>query len=429
MARPITMPKLGQSEERVTLARWLKKEGDSVLKGDVLFEIETDKSLLEVESFFQGTLLRILVAEGTTVPVQTTVAFVGDPGDLIPEVGDRSAQTFRPGREQRAEAQTSAQPAPPLNGSSLLRISPRAARLAKEAAIDPALVVGTGPGGRVVERDVIAYLDAKGPHPAITPSASQPAAQPNTDILSVRKPTGSEEAGASAVRNALAETTIPMSRMRQVIAARLTASFTTTPHFFLTVSTDMTDLLQLRLELNAQGMSYTVTDFIVVAAILSLKEFTAVNSTTDGKNLYRRNKVHLGLAVSLDDGVVVPVIRDGDELTLSEIHERAAALVAKARAGRLTPDEMTGSTFTISNLGMLDVENFTAIINPGEGAILAVSSILKQPVVRNDQIVARQVMKMTLSADHRIIDGALAAAFVNAIKGKLEDVSLWKRLA
>jgi len=263
----------------------------------------------------------------------------------------------------------------------------------------------------------------------MTPSASQPAAQSDADILSVSTRTGSEQAGAPAVRDALAETTIPMSRMRQVIAARLTASFTTTPHFFLTVSTDMTDLLQLRLELNAQGMSYTVTDFIVVAAILSLKEFTAVNSTTDGKNLYRRNKVHLGLAVSLDDGVLVPVIRDGDELTLSEIHERAAALVAKARAGRLTPDEMTGSTFTISNLGMLDAENFTAIINPGESGILAVSSILKQPVVRNDQIVARQVMKMTLSADHRIIDGALAAAFVNAIKGKLEDVSLWKRLA
>src|SRR6266851_575852 len=174
MARPITMPKLGQSEERVTLARWLKKEGDSVLKGDVLFEIETDKSLLEVESFFQGTLLRILVAEGTTVPIQTTVAFVGDPGDLIPEVGDPSARTLRPGREQRAEAQTSAQPAPPLNAASL----------AREAALDPALVVGTGPGGRVVERDVIAYLDANGPQTAITPSASQPAAQPNTDILS-----------------------------------------------------------------------------------------------------------------------------------------------------------------------------------------------------------------------------------------------------
>src|SRR5438552_5237999 len=208
MARPITMPKLGQSEERVTLARWLKKEGDSVLKGDVLFEIETDKSLLEVESFFQGTLLRILVAEGTTVPVQTTVAFVGDPGDPIPEVGDPSARTLRPGRQQRAEAQTSAQPAPPLNGSSLFRISPRAARLAKEAAIDPAPVVGTGPGGRVVERDVIAYLDAKGLYPAITPSASQPAAQSDADILSVSPRTGSEQAGAPAVRDDLAETPI-----------------------------------------------------------------------------------------------------------------------------------------------------------------------------------------------------------------------------
>jgi pyruvate dehydrogenase E2 component (dihydrolipoamide acetyltransferase) len=341
MARPITMPKLGQSEEQVTLARWLKKEGDSVLKGDVLFEIETDKSLLEVETFYQGTLLKILVAEGETVPVQTIVGFVGDPGDPIPEVGDPGARTLRLGREQFAKVQTSAQPAPPPNASSLFRISPRAASLAKEAAIDPTLLVGTGPGGRVVERDVKAYLDAKGRHPAVTPTASQPAAQPSTDILTVRKPAGSEETGASPVRDAMAGTTIPMSRMRQVIAARLTASFTTTPHFFLTVSADMTDLLQLRSELNAQGMSYTVTDFIAVATVLSLKEFTAVNSTTDGKNLYRHNKVHLGLAVSLDDGVVVPVIRDGDELTLSEIHQRAAALVAKARAGSLTPDEMT----------------------------------------------------------------------------------------
>jgi len=216
--------------------------------------------------------------------------------------------------------------------------------------------------------------------------------------------------------------------MRQVIAERLTRSFTTTPHFFLTVSVDMTDLVAFRSALKAQGTACTITDFVGIAAALSLKEFPVVNSTTDGRYLYRQNNVHLGLAVNLDGGVVVPVIRNADELSLAEVHERSAELVAKARAGRLTPDEMRGSTFTISNLGMLDVENFTAIINPGESAILAVSSILKHPAVANDRVVVRQMMKMTLSADHRIIDGAVGAAFVNAIKAKLQDMPLWNRL-
>jgi pyruvate dehydrogenase E2 component (dihydrolipoamide acetyltransferase) len=220
-----------------------------------------------------------------------------------------------------------------------------------------------------------------------------------------------------------------MSRMRQVIAARLTESFTTTPHFFVTVAVDMTELVNFRSELKAQGASYTVTDFIAKAVALSLVEFPIVNSTTDGQNVRWHSKVHLGLAVNLEQGLVVPVIRDADELSLAEVHDRATELVAKARAGKLTPDEMSGSTFTISNMGMLDIENFTAIINPGESAILAVSSTLKQPVVKDGQIVVRDIMKMTLSSDHRIIDGATAARFANAIKQKLEEMSLWKRLA
>jgi pyruvate dehydrogenase E2 component (dihydrolipoamide acetyltransferase) len=217
--------------------------------------------------------------------------------------------------------------------------------------------------------------------------------------------------------------------MRQVIAQRLSRSFTSTPHFFVTVSVDMTDLETLRAEVKALGRAYTVTDFILKGVALALQEFPDVNSSTDGEKVWWHSRVHLGVAVALERGLVVPVIRDADELTLPEIHERATELTAKARAGKLTPAEMAGSTFTVSNLGMLDVENFTAIINPGEGAILAVSSIRKQPVVKDDQLVARSIMKMTLSSDHRIIDGVLAARFLNAIKGKLEEITLWKRLA
>jgi len=233
----------------------------------------------------------------------------------------------------------------------------------------------------------------------------------------------------AVVERAIAEKPQPMSRMRQTIASRLTESFTTTPHFFVTVAVDMTELINFRSELKARGAPYTVTDFIQKAVALSLVEFPVVNSTTDGKNVRWHSRVHLGLAVNLEQGLVVPVIRDAEELSLAELHAAATELIAKARAGRLTPDEMGGSTFTISNMGMLDIENFTAIINPGESAILAVSSTLKQPVVKDDQIVVRDIMKMTLSSDHRIIDGATAARFANAIKQKLEEISLWKRLA
>ena len=199
----------------------------------------------------------------------------------------------------------------------------------------------------------------------------------------------------------------------------------TQPHFYVTVSVDMTELVALRTRLKEAGAAYTVTDFISQAVILALKEFTDVNSTTDGKTIRWNSHVHLGVAVSLEQGLVVPVIRNADELTLAELNARAKDLAVKARDGKLTPDEMTGSTFTISNMGMLNVENFTAIINTGEAAILAVSSTLPQPVVRDGKVVVRQMMKMTLSSDHRIVDGALAARFINAIKSKLEDIELW----
>jgi len=216
--------------------------------------------------------------------------------------------------------------------------------------------------------------------------------------------------------------------MRQVIAQRLTQSIVTQPHFYCTVSADMTDLIAYRNQLKAAGAPYTVTDFIAQAVVLCLQEFPVVNSSTDGKNTRWHGHVNLGLAVSIEGGLVVPVIRNAEQLTLMEICTTAKQLADKARAGKLTPDEMSGGTFTISNMGMMNVENFHAIINTGEGAILAVASTMKQPVVRDDKIVIRQIMKMTISVDHRLIDGALGAQFVNAVKAKLEDLELWKRL-
>jgi pyruvate dehydrogenase E2 component (dihydrolipoamide acetyltransferase) len=190
----------------------------------------------------------------------------------------------------------------------------------------------------------------------------------------------------------------------------------------------MTDLVGFRAHLKENGAPYSVTDFISLAAVLALREFPDVNSSTDGKTIRWSSHVHLGLAVSLEQGLVVPVIRNADELTIAELSARAQELSAKARSGKLGPDEMTGSTFSISNMGMLDVENFTAIINTGEAAILAVSSTLKKPVVRDDKMVVRSVMKMTLSSDHRLIDGAMAARFINAVKKNIEDIALWKSL-
>jgi pyruvate dehydrogenase E2 component (dihydrolipoamide acetyltransferase) len=447
MANPILMPKPGQMTEECSIIRWLKKEGDPVAKGDVLFEIETDKAAMEVESFAEGTLLKIVVREGQSVPVQTVCGFVGKPGEALPEVAPPpkpAAASAPPAPAARAavagvalaapaavmvaSAVAAAPAAPPT--PARFRISPRALRLAKDSVIDPKKIAGTGPDGRVIEKDVAAYLAARGyAKLRLAPAAKELAAKEDLDVLALRGTGDGGRISVADVQRAVAEKPKAMRKMRQVIAQRLTHSYTTTPHFFVTVPVDMTDLLAFRAELKAKGAPYTVTDFILHAVAATLKEFPGVNSTTDGVQVWWHSQVHLGLAVALEGGLVVPVIWNADELTLMELHERNDALSAKARAGKLTPDEMTGSTFTVSNMGMLGVENFTAIINPGEGAILAVASTLPQAVAKDGQIAVRQMMKMTLSSDHRLVDGAMAARFANGIKAKLEDVELWRRMA
>ncbi len=419
MVHAIRMPKPGQMTEECTITTWLKREGDPVAKGDILFEIETDKSAMEVESFEGGVLLRRLVAEGETVPVNAICAFVGEVGEEVPDAPPTAVPASAPISDP---APAPAPATPPVSsvasasaarsssgaadaGDSRVRISPRASRLAAEAGLDPRAITGTGPEGRIVERDVRTAITAR----AVAPAAPVTA-------ITVAPVEGAEEPR-------------PLNRIRRVIADRLTSSWMSTPHFTVTVAVDVTALLALRAELKTAGTNLTVTDFVLAATAQTLAEFPDVNSRTDGVSVWPRRRVHLGLAVSLPGGLVVPVIRDADRLPIGELHDRAVALAANAREGTLPVDDMTGSTFTVSNLGMFGVEEFSAIINPGEAAILAVASAIPTAVAIGDGLAVRSVMRLTLSADHRLVDGEMGARFLGAIRRRLEDAAAFRQEA
>ena len=442
MAHPILMPKPGQMTEECVLTLWLKEVGEPVHRGDVLFEIETDKSSMEVETFDEGVLLAKLVQDGETAPVNAVCGWIGEAGETVPEAPTAPAAVAAPAVAAAPEAAPeptpvaapapmpapdlaaatapAAQPAPSAPGGKL-RISPRASRLAAQAGIDPLTVTGTGPDGRIVERDIAAAVDARSVAP--TPlAAPAPVSAPAV---------GAAPAAAPVAPMAVApvegeEAPRPMSRMRRTIAARLTNSWQTTPHFTVTVAVDVTRVLALRAELKAEGHSLTVTDFVLAATAQTLAEFPDVNSRTDGEVVYPRRRVHLGVAVSVPSGLVVPVVRDADRITIVALHDRVAALAAAAREGTIAVDDLMGSTFTVSNLGMFGVEEFSAIINPGEAAILAVSSAVATPVAIDGGIGIRQIMKLTLSADHRIVDGEMGARFLNALRRRLEDVRAFR---
>jgi pyruvate dehydrogenase E2 component (dihydrolipoamide acetyltransferase) len=440
--------------EEGAIVKWLKQEGDPVAKGDILFEIETDKANLEVESFFEGTLLKILVREGLTVPVNTVVGFIGTPGEKLPDVAPPAAKAEGGGQKSEVRGQKSEispavrqsdsptvgqsdrptvqppdRPTVPAAASVPAKqiVSPRAKALIRDCAVSAAPIQGTGPKGRVTEKDVRDYL-AKHQYDAIriTPSAKHLAQEKGVDILAVR---GSGESGRIMVEDierAMQRLPKPMSRMRQTIARRLTESKQTIPHFYVTVTADVTNLMKFRAELKARGVNHSVNDFVLFAVVRALEEIPAVNSSTDGRSTSWRGDVDLGMAVNVENGLVVPVIRAAQLLSLAELREAARALAEKARTGKLTPDEMTGSGFTVSNMGMLGVDNFAAIINPGESCILAVASAREVAAVVDGRLAVRTCMAMTLSADHRIVDGALGATFVNAIKARLENVALWR---
>lgn len=428
MAHPILMPKPGQMTEECLLVAWHKQVGDEVHRGDILFEIETDKSNMDVESFDDGVLLAQLVVEGQMVPVNTVCAYVGEAGEVVPAdsaapaaaVSAPAAAPEPPGPAPAAPAassRTASKAGRAATGSSSfatrVAISPRARRLAAELGIDPRSVTGSGPDGRITERDIQAAHAAGGSPGGTAGLATGPTAALSTAATS---PTPAFDPPTEGE-----DEPVPLSRMRRVIAERLTDSHTTIPAFTVTVSVDVTRLQVLRQDLKLAGTRLSVTDFVLAATARCLVDLPEVNARTDGVQVWRRRRVHLGFAVSLPGGLVVPVIRDADRLSVDVIHDRASALAESARDGTLSPDDMTGSTFTVSNLGMYGVESFTAIINPGEAAILAVSSAVPTPVALEGGIAVRSIMRLTLSADHRLVDGELGARFLGAVRRRLED--------
>ena len=456
MATLVPIPKLGQSEETVVIDSWRAKEGDVIKKGDVLFEVETDKAVLEVESQFEGTLLKIVTPAGKEVPVMVTACVLGEAGEEIPEIPDAApapapakaapapkaekpaaapapAAKAAPEQNSTGQVQKANVPFEPTSASASAPVahkpnpSPRARKFAQDYLIDLDKVPGTGGTvGRVCEQDVKNYLETSGYYDKkITPSAFNLAKKEDVELVAVD---GSGENGRvtlADIKDAVAEKPQEMNAMRRIIAQRLTESKQTIPHFYVTVSIDMTDLMAKRKQLKEDDINLSVNVFIVKAAAMTLKEFPYVNSMVQGNATIRKSKVNVGVAVSVENGLVVPVVNNTDRKALDEIQAEVAELAEKARTNKLTPDEMKGGTFTISNMGMMNVESFGAIINPGEAAILAVSSCTPQAVVKDGEIAIRNMMKVTLSADHRVVDGAMAAEFVNAFKNKLEDISVW----
>lgn len=407
----VTMPKLGFDMQEGTLVRWLKQPGDKIERGEPIAEIETDKAVIEVEAFESGVLVKLLVEEGTTVPVGEPIAILdtGDggaaeepaaeaqPAAEAPAAAEPAKQEAPAPAQAPAPAPTAAQPAaaaPTTDGR--VKASPLARRLAAEHGVDLRTVAGTGPGGRIVKADVLQAAQ-QAPAPAAAPVAAVPT--PEDKI-------------------------IPMSRMRQTIARRLVESKQQAPHFYVTMAIEMDKAMELRANLNALGDGETkvsVNDMVIKATAIALQKHPGLNVTFDGEAIHVHGAVHMAMAVALDEGLITPVIRDAHAKSLLQIAQESRALAEAARAGGLRPDQYQGGTFTISNLGMFGVEEFSAIINPPQGAILAVSAVQEQPVVRDGELAVGRVMRVTVSADHRVTDGAQVAVFLQELKNVLEN--------
>jgi len=407
----IQMPRLSDTMEEGAIAAWRKKPGDTVTAGEILVEIETDKAIMEHEAYDSGVLHEILVHEGEQAAIGTTIARIDDGASSAGPVVRVPAEEAT---DAEGETPPSA-PALPRPAASGRRVaSPLVRRLAREHEIDLDRVTGTGPGGRIVRADI---EDALAEQQSAHDGAAVPAPQPSA-IATVPDPT-----------DLRSSSTTPFDTTREVISRRLTHSSSTTPHFSVTTAADVEDLLALRARLNDQfeGSSrpkISVNDLIVRASAIALRRHPGINASYSaegrgGTQLHGR--VNIGIAVASDSGLVVPVIRDVEQKTVSQIAAESKELARHAHSHTLTPSHMTGGTFTISNLGMYGVEQFTAIINPPEGAILAVGSAQPEPAVHEGAIAIRHRMRVTLSADHRIIDGALAAQFLQSLRQLLEN--------
>jgi len=442
--KTVEMPKMGDTMEEGKILRWIKKEGDPVKRGESLAEVETDKVNIEIESFASGVLRKILVPEGQSAPIGAGIALIGAPDEPLPEnqgsngatktapaksvgtpVADREArETYTAavaGQPQAVSQQTDTQ-------QGRIFISPIARRLAEEHQLDYSKVHGTGPNGRIIKMDVEAALAtqqqpvAVATAPTGTPEAqpAQPVAAPPLEALPVLEP-----ALAGIDTGEVVE--IPLTAMRRTIARRLSQSMQTAPHFYVTSIIDTGKLAALRQQINEYAATETTpvkvsfNDLIIKAVARALVRMPQVNVSFAEDKLIQKKQVHIGVAVALEQGLIVPVLHNADSRSILDIARESRRLAEAARTGKLRPEDLSGGTFTVSNLGMFDVDSFTAVINPPESAILAVGSITPTPVVVDGQVVVRDRMKVTLSCDHRAIDGATGARFLQEVKRLLEE--------
>jgi len=418
MAEKVIMPKAGQTMEEGTVVRWLKKEGDPVKKGEALLVVSTDKADLEVESFHDGVLLKIIVGEGQTAAVLEPIAVVGRPGESI-DIGAATAAAAASTAAAAATpaaapaAQAAAAGAPSTAPPGRVIASPLAKRIAKESGVDLSSVPGTGPGGRIVRRDVEA---AKGRVPAVAPSAVTPAAAPAPKAPAA--PAVPTAPAAPPPPFALAGKTIELQGMRKAIAGALQMSKREAPHFYATMEIDMTAAMTFREYLKSTGVAATVNDLVVRAVILALARVREVSCRVEGNKVTYPEDINVGVAVGLDQGLVVPVVMVAQNRDLADLARETKRIVDAARGGKLIG--MGQGTFTVSNLGMFGIDHFQAIINPPEGAILAVGAVKERLVARDGGIFVRKMMNVTLSVDHRAIDGLAASRFLNELRGFLE---------
>ncbi len=440
MSIEITMPRLSDTMEEGTLVKWRVKVGDEVASGDHLADVETDKATMELQAFDDGRVAALAIQEGDTAPVGSPILVLAEEGESLEDAAEAiqgASGGAENGVSEASEGGGIAVASPPMTASTgsisasgasgdggRQRVSPVARKIAEEHGIDLSGIAGTGPDGRVIKRDVLAVVEGT-PPPASAPSvAPTPAAQaqaPSAPALATPS--------APVAPVGLEAQTISLSGMRKTIARRLVESKTTVPHFQVTVSIDMDPLLELRTTLNAQleaqGIKLSVNDFITRATALACVSHPAANSSWAGDTIIQHGTVNVGIAVSLPaergGGLVVPVIRDAQNKGLRQISEDTKRLAGKARESGLSPEDMADGTITLSNLGMFGVDQFTAIINPPQAAILAVGGAIEKPVVRGGQIVIGHEMCVTLSGDHRTIDGAQGAEYLGTFKQLLEN--------
>ncbi len=434
MITKVIMPKLSDAMETGKVIKWIKKEGDSVKGGDVIAEVETDKANVEIEAFGSGVLRKIVVGEGGQVPVGNLIGVIAEPSDDISNLAAsapsppaaaapapaKAAPALPAMESYKSEpATTSVVPMSPVPaatagasaGGGRVKASPLARKVAAQSGVDLRLVQGSGPGGRIVRRDVEAAGTAPATAPPVVrPAAAAPAAAARPAFV-IPPRTGAEFEDQ------------PLSPMRAVIAKRMPLSKGPIPHFYVTSEVAMDRAWALRADLNAlEGQpKVSVTDLIIKACALALLKNPGVNAQLQGPAIRVFHRAHIGIAVALDEGLISPVLRDCDAKPLSQIAFEARDLAERARGGKLRAQEMSGATFSVSNLGMFDVEEFSAIINPPEGAILAVGSVVEKPVAEGGQIRVGRRMKMTISCDHRVMDGAMGARFLQDVKRLLEE--------